>query len=116
MKEFRISFATIDDTRVIALRGEWDIASKAKLRDAFSSLGSERDVLVDLRQATFFDSSALGELVGAFKRVTRAGHRFEALVGDSMRRLFEITSLDGLLAIPSERAAYYTERLAAATP
>jgi anti-anti-sigma factor len=69
-------------------------------------------VLVDLRQASFFDSTALAELIALYKRLNGTGHRVEALVGDSnMKRLLELTSLDGLLGVSSERAAYLRQRL-----
>ena len=92
---------------VITLRGEWDVASRDQLRRALQSIGLDQDVVVDLRQASFFDSTALGELIALFKRLDGAGHRVEALVGDSnMRRLLELTSLDRLFGVSDERAAY----------
>ena len=54
----------------------------------------------------FFDSTALAELIAFYKRLTGAGRRLEALVGDSnMRRLLELTSLDDLLGVSLERAS-----------
>jgi anti-anti-sigma factor len=76
------------------------------------SVGSDSDVLLDLRRATFFDSTALAELIALYKRLNATGHILETLVGDSnMRRLLELTSLDTLLGITPERAKYLTERL-----
>lgn len=99
---------------VVTLRGEWDVSSRERLRGALQGMGVERDVLVDLRQASFFDSTALAELIALYKRLNGTGHRVEALVGDSnMRRLLELTSLDGLLGVSSERATYLRERLPA---
>ena len=90
---------------VITLRGEWDVASRERLRGALQGIGVDRDVLVDLRQASFFDSTALAELIALYKRLNGSGHRVEALVGDSnMRRLLELTSLDGLLG--DEQSAF----------
>ncbi len=52
---------------------------------------ADSDVLVDLRGASFFDSTALAELIMLYKRLTGAGRRLEALVGDSnMRRLARV--------------------------
>lgn len=97
---------------VVTLRGEWDVSSRERLRSALQGMGVDRDVLVDLREASFFDSTALAELIALYKRLNGTGHRVEALVGDSnMRRLLELTSLDGLLGVSSERAAYLRERL-----
>lgn len=97
---------------VVTLRGEWDVASRERLRGALQALGTNADVLVDLRQASFFDSTALAELISLYKRLNAAGHRVEALVGESnMRRLLELTSLDGLLGVSPERARYLSEQL-----
>jgi len=99
---------------VVTLRGEWDVSSREQLRTALHSVGVDRGVVVDLRQASFFDSTALAELIALYKRLNGAGHRVEALVGDSnMRRLLELTSLDGLFGVSSERAEYLGERLPA---
>ena len=70
--------------------------------------GSERSaiVIVDLREASFFDSTALAELIALYKRLSGAGRRFEAFVGDSnMRRLLELTSLDVCWGFAGTRAA-----------
>jgi anti-anti-sigma factor len=104
--------SSFEDLRVLTLRGEWDVATRERLREALTSVGSEHDVLVDLRQASFFDSTALAELIALYKRLTGQGRRVEALVGDSnMRRLLELTSLDGLLGVSVARARYLMDRL-----
>ncbi len=107
-----IAVSEFEGARVITLRGEWDVAARERLRAALTSLGTEGDVIVDLREASFFDSTALAELIALYKRLAGEGHRLEALVGESnMRRLLELTSLDNLLGVSSTRARYLTERL-----
>lgn len=104
--------ADFEGMRVVTLRGEWDVATRERLRNALQALGTNNDVLVDLRDASFFDSTALAELIALYKRLNAAGRRLEALVGESnMRRLLELTSLDGLLGVSVERSRYLTERL-----
>lgn len=110
-----IETSTFEEMKVITLCGEWDVSTRERLRDCFVSLGTDSDVLVDLRQASFFDSTALAELIALYKRLTGAGRRLEALVGDSnMRRLLELTSLDGLLGVSTQRARYLSEQLPSA--
>ncbi|HEY2475052.1 MAG TPA: STAS domain-containing protein [Candidatus Cybelea sp.] len=107
-----IETSTFDDLQVVTLRGEWDVSTSAQLREALASLGSDRDVVVDLRGASFFDSTALAELISLYKRLVGQGRRLEALVGDSnMRRLLELTSLDGLLGVSGQRARYLAQCL-----
>ena len=113
-EESDILTSEFEGISVVTLRGEWDVSSRERLRGALQGTGLDRDVLVDLRQASFFDSTALAELIALYKRLTGAGHRVEALVGDSnMRRLLELTSLDGLLGVSPQRAVYLVERLPA---
>jgi anti-anti-sigma factor len=113
-EESDILASEFEGMSVVTLRGEWDVSSRERLRTALQGMGVDRDVLVDLRQASFFDSTALAELIALYKRLSGAGRRVEALVGDSnMRRLLELTSLDSLLGVTSERAAFLSERLPA---
>ncbi|MGA2760088.1 MAG: STAS domain-containing protein [Candidatus Cybelea sp.] len=107
-----IAISEFEGARVITLRGEWDVATRERLRNALNSLGTQGDVIVDLREASFFDSTALAELIALYKRLAGEGHLLEALVGESnMRRLLELTSLDNLLGVSKTRARYLTERL-----
>jgi anti-anti-sigma factor len=102
-----VATSTFEDLCVITLRGEWDVATRERLREVLQGVGTANDVLVDLRQASFFDSTALAELIALYKRLNGAGRRLEALVGDSnMRRLLQLTSLDALLGVSPERARY----------
>ena len=97
---------------MITLRGEWDVSNREWLREALTSLGKEHDVIIDLREANFFDSTALAELIALYKGLAAEERRLEALVGESnMRRLLELTNLDGLLGVSGHRARYLMERL-----
>ncbi len=107
-----ISTFCFEGSQVVVLRGEWDVSNRDRLREALVSLGTQSDVLVDLREARFFDSTALAELVGLYKRLTAGGRRLEALVcGSNMRRLLELTSLDELFGVSAQRAKYLEEHL-----
>jgi anti-anti-sigma factor len=113
-EEFRVAVSTFEDTPLVTLRGEWDIASREPLHDALMQLGTDHDVLIDLRDANFFDSSALGELIAFQKRLANRGHRLEALVGTSnMKRLLELTGLDDILGASPQRERYLSARLVA---
>jgi anti-anti-sigma factor len=113
-----IVFSDFENVRVVTLRGEWDVSNRDRLHDALLSLGAGSDVLVDLRGASFFDSTALAELIMLYKRLADGERRLEALVGDSnMRRLLELTSLDALFGVTGQRAKYLSDHLpSAATP
>ena len=107
-----IVMSDFEGQRVVTLVGEWDVFNRDQLHETFLALGADQDVVVDLRDASFFDSTALAELIMLYKRLTGRGRRLEALVGDSnMRRLLELTSLDALFGVSAQRARYLREHL-----
>jgi anti-anti-sigma factor len=111
-----ILVSDFEGLRVVTLLGEWDVSNRERLHDAFQALEAKSDVVVDLRGASFFDSTALAELIVLYKRLNAGGRRLEALVGDSnMRRLLELTSLDALFGVSTERAKYLREQLPSPT-
>jgi anti-anti-sigma factor len=63
----RIEVRHIDDAAVIALIGEFDLASRDRLRAEFRTLRELncRRVLLDLSQTRFIDSTTLGVLARA---------------------------------------------------
>jgi len=86
----------IDGTAVIALVGEVDIHTAARLRKEISRALSNGcyDLIVDLGGVEFMDSSGLHTLVGALKKV-RAYDGSLRLVGARERvlKIFRITHL-----------------------
>jgi anti-sigma B factor antagonist len=85
--------------------GEVDVASSPTLRARIADLidqGADRIVL-DLDGMTFIDSSGLGVLVGALKRVRELDRKDLVLCGlhGPPRRVFEITGLTELFTIES---------------
>ena len=61
-------------------------------------------VLIDFQHVTFMDSSGLGALVLALKTVRAAGGKlFICSVNEQIRMLFELTSMDRVFEIFSDR-------------
>lgn len=86
---------------VLTPHGEIDAYSAPELRDhvieALAS-GEVTRLVVDLTRATFLDSSALGVLVGALKRMRERHGRLDVVSPPAgVRRIFEITNLDRVL-------------------
>jgi anti-anti-sigma factor len=70
-----------DGRAVLHLRGELDLATVEKLRDALTaSLDGSRHLVLDLAELAFIDSSGLRELYRATTASGRDGWRLE-LVG-----------------------------------
>jgi anti-sigma B factor antagonist len=105
--EFSLSQESLDGERhVIAVRGEIDLFTapdmKAALSEAIES-GHSR-IAVDLTDTTFLDSTALGVLIGAVKRLrSRDGRLTIVNVDDNIAKTFEITGLDQIFPISSTR-------------
>ena len=105
--EFSLSQESLDGERyVIAVRGEIDLFTapdmKAALSEAIES-GHTR-IAVDLTDTTFLDSTALGVLIGAVKRLrSRDGRLTIVNVDDNIAKTFEITGLDQIFPISSTR-------------
>jgi anti-sigma B factor antagonist len=107
--EFALTEDSIDAERhVVAVRGEIDLFTapelKQKLTDAIE--GGKTRIVVDLTQTTFLDSTALGVLIGAVKRLrTRDGALVIVNVDQNIAKTFEITGLDQIFTIVAERDA-----------
>lgn len=84
----------VGDCAVVRVSGELDAFSAPGLRDMLSRPGSDH-VVVDLRSVTFLDSTGLGVLVGALKRLRRHDGSLKVVAGRGgrVRRLFELTNL-----------------------
>ena len=105
--DFALSQDQLDDQRaVVAVRGEIDLFTapelKATLTDAIEE-GKLR-IVVDLSETTFLDSTALGVLIGAIKRLRgRDGRMTIVNVDQNIAKTFEITGLDQIFTIRPTR-------------
>ena len=89
-------------TSILTLRGEVDVYTAPRLRQAIVDLvdaGSPR-VVVDMENVDFLDSTGLGVLVEGWKRA-RARESDLAVVAtqDKILKIFDITGLNKWLAI-----------------
>jgi anti-anti-sigma factor len=85
-----------DGVVVLPVNGELDLASVNQLRTALdAALREEAEVVrVDATGVSFLDSSALGVLLAAAKRLAERGGRMELLcVSPSIRRILEMTGI-----------------------
>ena len=105
--EFALNEDALDDDRhVVAVRGEIDLFTapelKQKLTDAIEA-GKSR-IVVDLSETTFLDSTALGVLIGAVKRLrSRDGALVIVNTDQNIAKTFEITGLDQIFTILGTR-------------
>ena len=105
--EFALNEDALDDDRhVVAVRGEIDLFTapelKQKLTDAIE--GGKSRIVVDLSETTFLDSTALGVLIGAVKRLrSREGALVIVNTDQNIAKTFEITGLDQIFTILGTR-------------
>ncbi len=95
--EFRLSTAQIaDETYVVTLAGELDLADTGKVDAELELLGDEgaRSVIVDLLAVPFLESSAVGLLLRHSRKLRLKGGSL-TLVSDDVRiaRVLEISGL-----------------------
>jgi anti-sigma B factor antagonist len=88
--------------RMVVL-GEIDVATSPQLRTELAALlaNGARDITLEFEGVSFVDSSGLGVLVGAYKRLRDELNGSLRIVGaqSAVRKVFEITGLgDALLA------------------
>jgi anti-sigma B factor antagonist len=87
---------------VVAVRGEIDVATSPALRDQLYEIidGGARELVVDLAELGFIDSSGLGVLVAALKHMKEQdGELVLAGLQQPALRVFEITDLTALFTI-----------------
>ena len=90
---------------VVAAGGELDAYAAADLSHAFTSVAGADRIVVDLETVSFLDSTALGIVVRAMREVDeRRGSALIVLPAGPARRIFEITTLDRVLAVAPSRA------------
>ena len=80
---------------VVEVGGEVDLHSASALREELlkAAEGEKPCIVVDLSRVSFIDSTGLGVLVGALKRVRETGALSLVCPQRSVRRVFEITGL-----------------------
>jgi anti-sigma B factor antagonist len=94
--DFNVSVTDDGDSTVVAVAGELDVATAPALREELYRVIDRgvTKICVDLADMDFIDSTGLGVLVGALKRVKeREGQLELRSLPPSAQRVFEITGL-----------------------
>jgi anti-sigma B factor antagonist len=102
MADFNIEVGDRGGFATVTVGGQVDLETAPQLRACLLDLATEGKVriLVDLTGTDFLDSTGLGALVAGLKRVRlRDGEIRLVIVSRSVRKVFEITSLDRVFPI-----------------
>ena len=114
---FGIQDRVVDDAHVVSVTGEVDLftAPEFKQRVMTPIAAGVEHVIVDLTGATFIDSSSLGALIGAHRRLkSRGGTLVVACDVESIVKTFRITGLDGVFELVDSVEAAVGRRVQAA--
>lgn len=91
-----------NDTHVVAVSGEIDLFTAPEFKQRVSAPidAGRSHVIVDLTATTFIDSSSLGVLIGAHRRLKlRGGTLVVVCDNDAIVKTFRITGLDGVFTL-----------------
>jgi anti-sigma B factor antagonist len=103
MERFEVRAWDDAAVHVVQVSGEFDMGACRRFRTA-----SDRDdaelVVVDLRETTFLDSRALGELITLQRRTEIRGARLAILRPEGVAdRIFKLTGIDSHLPLYDDR-------------
>ena len=105
--EFSLKQEPIDaDRHVVAVTGEIDLFTAPELKSTLADAqeAGHTRIVVDLTQTTFLDSTALGVLIGAVKRLRSQDGVLTIVNTDpNIAKTFEITGLDQIFTIRPTR-------------
>jgi anti-sigma B factor antagonist len=105
--QFSLSEENLDEQRhVVAVTGEIDLFTAPELKAVLSEAveAGRTRIVVDLTETSFLDSTALGVLIGAVKRLrSRDGVLTIVNTDPNIAKTFEITGLDQIFTIRPTR-------------
>jgi stage II sporulation protein AA (anti-sigma F factor antagonist) len=105
---FRWRVIRTEEPLVVGLDGELDLSVADVLREALDTLVAkypDRDLVLDLAQVTFIDSSGLGVILGRYRRLKARGRTLALTgVGPSVKAILTTAGLGQILPM-DERPA-----------
>jgi anti-sigma B factor antagonist len=100
---FRVRREDDGDVAVVAVEGEVDVATAPKLRNELDSIPAESNVVVDLCETLFMDSTGVSVLLAAHSALNQ-GIRIACQPAGPVSRLFDMTLAGKHLRVYESRA------------
>ena len=100
--ELTINNRQVDGYDVIEIGGEIDVYTAPRLRESIVAAVEEGRIhlIIDVQKVDFLDSTGLGVLVGALKRVRADGGSLDIVcTQERILKIFEITGLDKVFGL-----------------
>ena len=111
--DLTLSTHEADGTTVVAVGGEIDVYTAPRLRDKFTELvaAGSYDIIVDMQNVEFLDSTGLGVLVGGLKKVRAHEGSLDLVCNqDRLLKIFRITGLAKVFVIHESTEAALASR------
>ena len=92
----------VDSRTIVAVGGEIDVYTAPKLRDKITELVGDghHNLVIDMENVDFLDSTGLGVLVGGLKKVRAHEGSMELICSqDRLLKIFRITGLAKVFTI-----------------
>jgi anti-sigma B factor antagonist len=102
VQRFEASAETFKGVRVVAVRGELDIATSPQVRELLGDPATDkaRPLVIDLGQCSFIDSTGLAVLLhGAQPAQNGASQVAIVTPGGDVRRMLELTAIDQTIPV-----------------
>ncbi|HBQ65160.1 MAG TPA: anti-sigma F factor antagonist [Clostridiales bacterium] len=91
------------NTLVVALKGELDHHTAAGCRERIDNAllrPGIRNLILDLSELAFMDSSGIGVILGRYRTVTRRGGKMAAMhIQPEVMRIFRMAGLEGIIPV-----------------
>jgi anti-anti-sigma factor len=97
------------DTAVVRISGACDVSCHEHLRERLLQADARdpEQVILDLTELTFIDSTGLRMVLGAWNRARQGGSRFAVALAQSgqVQRVFEVTGVDRIVPVAASHPA-----------
>lgn len=100
--ELALTSRTDGDFEIIEVGGEIDVYTAPRLREAIVTAveAGHTKLIIDVQRVDFLDSTGLGVLVGALKRVRAEGGSLDIVcTQERILKIFQITGLDKVFGL-----------------
>ncbi|MHB8171441.1 MAG: anti-sigma F factor antagonist [Thermincolia bacterium] len=96
----QLEFQHVNNTLIVRVSGELDLAVSESFRNEVEGALERQDVqnlILNLKEVSFIDSSGLGVILGRYKRITQVGGNMA--IAEAEPQVRRILELSGILRI-----------------
>ena len=100
--ELALTSRRVEEFEIIEVGGEVDVYTAPKLREAIVTAidAGHTKLVIDVQKVDFLDSTGLGVLVGALKKVRAEGGSLDIVcTQERILKIFQITGLDKVFGL-----------------